>query len=170
MAKTEWLLGKAKSAFGARPIVEITAPDILVVLRKVEEKGNYETAKRLRSKIGGVFRYAVAKGAAESDPTYALQDALIRPQTVSRAAITDPKALGALLRAIDGFHGQATTRIGLQLLALVAQRPGEIRHAKWLDFDLENAVWTVPAEQMKMRRAHEIPLAERAREIIEELR
>ncbi|MGP6088602.1 tyrosine-type recombinase/integrase [Antarctobacter jejuensis] len=170
MAKTEWLLDMAKAAFGPRPITEITAPDILVVLRKVEAKGNYETAKRLRSKIGGVFRYAVANGAAESDPTYALQDALIRPRATSRAAITDPKAFGALLRAIDGFHGQTTTRIGLQLLALLAQRPGEIRHAKWQDLDTENSVWSIPAEQMKMRRAHDVPLPGRAMELIEELR
>ncbi|WP_305972566.1 MULTISPECIES: integrase arm-type DNA-binding domain-containing protein [unclassified Mameliella] len=170
MAKTEWLLDMAKAAFGSRPIAEITARDILVVLRKVEAKGNYETAKRLRSKIGGVFRYAVANGAAESDPTYALQDALIRPQATSRAAITDPKAFGGLLRAIDGFHGQAITRIGLQLLALLAQRPGEIRHAKWQDLDTDNAVWSIPAEQMKMRRAHDVPLPGRAMELIEELR
>ncbi|MDQ2094353.1 tyrosine-type recombinase/integrase [Rhodalgimonas zhirmunskyi] len=170
MAKTEWLLGMAKAEFGTRPIAEITAPDILVVLRKVEAKGNYETAKRLRSKIGAVFRYAVANGAAQNDPTYALQGALIRPQVTARAAIIEPEALGALLRAIDGFHGQPTTRIGLQLLSLVAQRPGEIRHAKWQDIDTGNAVWSIPAEQMKMRRAHYVPLPGRALELIEELR
>ncbi|MFZ7093710.1 tyrosine-type recombinase/integrase [Primorskyibacter sp. 2E233] len=170
MAKTEWLLDKAKAEFGSRSIAEITAPDILVALRKVEAKGNYETAKRLRSKIGGVFRYAGANGAAESDPTYALQDALIRPKVKARAAITDPKGFGALLRAIDGFRGQRTTRIGLQLLALLAQRPGESRHAKWTDIDTLKAIWSIPAEQMKMRRAHDVPLAAQALALIAELR
>ena len=103
---------------------------ILRCLKKVEAKGNYETARRLRSKIGAVFRYAVANGMADSDPTYALRDALIRPTVTPRAAITDPKALGGLLRAIEAFEGQVTTRLALQLLALV-QRPGELRHAKW---------------------------------------
>lgn len=170
MAKTEWLLNMAKAEFGSRPIADITAPDILVALRKVEAKGNYETAKRLRSKIGGVFRYAVANGAADSDPTYALQDALIRPKVTARAAITDPKAFGELLRAIDGFHGQRPTRIGLQLLALLAQRPGELRHSKWADIDTDKAIWSIPAEQMKMRRAHDVPLSAQALALIEELR
>lgn len=170
MAKTEWLLDMAKAEFGSRPIAEITAPDILVALRKVEAKGNYETAKRLRSKIGGVFRYAVANGAADNDPTYALQDALIRPTVTARAAITDPKGFGALLRALDGFHGQTSTRIGLQLLALLAQRPGELRFAKWADIDTEKAIWSIPAEQMKMRRAHDVPLPASALTLIAELR
>lgn len=170
MAKTEWLLDMAKAEFGSRPIAEITAPDILVALRKVEAKGNYETAKRLRSKIGGVFRYAVANGAADNDPTYALQDALIRPKVTARAAITDPTEFGALLRAVDGFHGQTPTRIGLQLLALLAQRPGELRHAKWADIDTDKAIWSIPAEQMKMRRAHDVPLPASALALISELR
>lgn len=170
MAKMEWLLGMANVEFGARPIAEITAPEILVTLRKVEAKGNYETAKRLRSKIGGVFRFAVAEGAADSDPTYSLQDALIRPKVTSRAAIIDPKSFGALLRAIDGFHGQSTTRIGLQLMALLAQRPGELRHAKWTDIDAEKAIWSIPAEQMKMRRAHDVPLPTQALALVHELR
>lgn len=170
MAKTKWLLDMAKAEFGSRPIAEITAPDILVALRKVEAKGNYETAKRLRSKIGGVFRYAVANGAADNDPTYALQDALIRPKVTARAAITDPTEFGALLRAVDGFHGQTPTRIGLQLLALLAQRPGELRHAKWANIDTEKAIWSIPAEQMKMRRAHDVPLPASALALISELR
>jgi hypothetical protein len=123
MSKTEWLLGMACADFGTTPIIEVTAPMILTCLRRVEAKGNHETARRLRAKIGGVFRYAVANGVAETDPTYALRDALIRPTVTPRAAITDPKALGGLLRAIDGFQGQMTTRIALQLMALLVQRP-----------------------------------------------
>lgn len=143
---------------------------VLKCLRKVEAKGNYETARRLRAKIGAVFRYAIANGVAETDPTYALRDALIRPTVTSRAAIIDPKALGGLLRAIDGFEGQMTTRIALRLLALLAQRPGELRHATWEEFDLGNAVWSIPAERMKMRRTHRVPLPDAALALLSELR
>ncbi|MFY9241367.1 MAG: integrase arm-type DNA-binding domain-containing protein, partial [Roseovarius sp.] len=170
MDKTEWLLGMANDAFGARPITDITPPMILDCLRRVEAKGNYETARRLRSKIGAVFRYAVANGVAETDPTYALRGALIAPTVTPRAAILDPVELGGLLRAIDAFHGQATTRIGLQLLALLVQRPGELRHATWDEFDTDTRIWTIPTARMKMRRPHRVPLADQAITLLEELR
>lgn len=143
---------------------------ILKTLRKVEAKGNYETAHRLRARIGSVFRYAVASGITETDPTYALRDALIRPTRVHRAAIIEPKALGRLMFEIDGFQGQATTRIGLKLLAILAQRPGEIRNAVWDEFDLEERVWSIPAAKMKMRRDHNVPLPEQAVALLEELK
>ncbi len=170
MDKTEWLIGMAIDAFGSKPITDVTAPVILDCLRKVEAKGNYETARRLRSKIGAVFRYAVANGVAEADPTYALRDALVTPTVTPRAAITEPKALGGLLCAIDAFQGQTTTRIALQLLVLVVQRPGELRHANWEEFDITKAVWTIPKERMKMRRPHRIPLPPQAITALEELR
>ena len=168
--KTEYHLKLASRDIGKKPITEITAPMILKTLRKVEAKGNYETAHRLRARNGSVFRYAVASGIAETDPTYALRDALIRPTRVHRAAITDPKALGQLMREIDVFDGQATTRIGLQLLALLAQRPGEIRNAKWEEIDFESAIWSLPAAKMKMRRDHLVPLPSQALEFLEELK
>lgn len=168
--KTEYHLKLANRDFGRKPITEITAPMILKTLRKVEVKGNYETAHRLRARIGSVFRYAVASGLAESDPTYALRDALIRPTRVHRAAIIDPKSLGQLMREIAVFEGQATTRIGLQLLAILAQRPGEIRHAKWEEFDFAERVWSIPAAKMKMRRDHLVPLPEQALALLDELR
>lgn len=170
LSKTEYHLKLANSDFGCKPITEITAPMILKTLRKVEAKGNYETAHRLRARIGSVFRYAVASGIAENDPTYALRDALIRPTRVHRAAITDPKQLGQLLKAIQSFDGQATTRIGLELLAILAQRPGEIRNAKWQEFDFEVNVWAIPAEKMKMRRDHLVPLPARAIELLNDLK
>jgi len=98
MDKIEWLLGMANTDFGRKPMAEITSPMVLACLRKAEAKGIYETAKRLRAKIGAVFRYAIANGVAETDPTYALRDALIQPTVTHRAAITDPKELGGLLR------------------------------------------------------------------------
>lgn len=168
--KTQWLLDMAVADFGRKPMSEITSPMVLRCLRKVEAKGNYETAKRLRAKISAVFRYAVATGSATTDPTYALKDALIRPQPKPRAAITDANALGALMRAIDGFHGQAVTRIALQLLALLTPRPGELRNAKWEEIDFETAVWAIPAERMKMRRPHRVPLPARALKLLGELK
>ena len=168
--KTEYHLKLANRDFGRRPITEINAPLILKTLKKIEAKGNYETAHRLRARIGSVFRYAVASGLAETDPTYALRDALIRSTRVHRAAITDPKALGQLMREIDGFDGQATTRIGLQLLAMLAQRPGEIRNAKWAEIDFANKIWAIPAEKMKMRRDHLVPLPDQAIALLDELR
>jgi integrase len=168
--KTSYHLKRANADFGRKPIVEITAPMILTCLRKVEAKGNYETAHRLRARIGSVFRFAVASGIAETDPTYALKDALIRPSRKHRAAITDPAKLGALITAIDGFDGQAATRIALQLLALLAQRPGEIRQAKWQEIDIETKIWSIPAAKMKMRRDHNVPLPKQAVELLTELR
>ncbi|MEO9863550.1 MAG: integrase arm-type DNA-binding domain-containing protein [Yoonia sp.] len=170
LSKTEYHLKLANQDFGRKPITEITAPMILKTLRKVEAKGNYETAHRLRARIGSVFRYAVASGIAETDPTYALRDALIRPTRVHRAAIIEPKALGRLMAEIDGFEGQATTRIGLKLLAILAQRPGEIRNAVWSEFDLEERVWSIPAAKMKMRRDHNVPLPDQAIVLLDELR
>ena len=170
LSKTEYHLKLANKDFGRKPITEINAPMILRTLRKVEAKGNYETAHRLRARIGSVFRYAVASGVAETDPTYALRDALIRPTRVHRAAITDPQAFGTLLREIDIFEGQATTRIGLQLLALLAQRPGELRHAKWKEFDFGEAIWSIPAGKMKMRKDHSVPLPAQALVLLGELR
>lgn len=162
LSKTEYHLKLANRDFGRKPITEITAPMILKTLRKVEAKGNYETAHRLRARIGSIFRFAVASGIAETDPTYALRDALIRPTRVHRAAIIEPKALGRLMAEIDGFDGQATTRIALKLLAILAQRPGEVRNAKWEEFDLEEKVWSIPAAKMKMRRDHNVPLPDQA--------
>jgi integrase len=167
--KTEWLLGMAIASFGKKPISDVTVPVVLACLRKVEAKGNYETAKRLRAKIGAVFRFAVAKGLVATDPTYALQGALVRHKATPRAAITDPQALGGLLRAIDGYQGETTTRLSLSLLAILVQRPGELRHAKWAEFDMEEKVWSIPASRMKMRRDHRVPLPDQAINVLKEL-
>lgn len=167
--KTEWLLGMANASFGKRPITEISAPMILACLRKVEAKGNHETAKRLRAKIGAVFEYAVAVGLAETDPTFSLQGALIRPMPKPRAAITDATKLGGVLRAVEGFQGQTVTRLALSLLVLLVPRPGELRKAKWTEFDFGAKIWSIPAERMKMRRPHQVPLPGSAIAILNEL-
>lgn len=167
--KIEWLLSFSYPTLGSRSIKEIGAPDILRVLRDVETRGRHESARRLRSTIGSVFRYAVATARAEGDPTFALKGALIKPSVKSRAAVTDPKALGALLRAIDSFDGQPSTHAALKLMALLFPRPGELRAAEWTEFDFDNAVWAIPADRTKMRRPHRVPLSTQATAVFKEL-
>jgi integrase len=169
IVKFEWFMALARPAIGARPIVEITAPEILAVLRPIEARGRLETAKKLRGTIGQVFRYAVATGRAENDPTGALRGALASPTVNHRAAIIEPKAFGGLLRAIVGYDGAPETRAALELLALTFVRPGELRAAEWAEFDLDAGVWAIPAEKMKMKRPHRVPLAPRAVTILREL-
>jgi integrase len=170
LEKVEWVLSFALPVLGPMSVRSIRPIEILAVLRGVEGKGRYETARRLRSTIGAVCRYAVATARAETDPTAPLQGALTAPKVKSRAAVTDPKAFGAMLRAIDGFTGQKTTRVALQLMALLFPRPGELRAAKWSEFDLDTAIWTIPAERTKMRRAHRVPLSRQALAILTDLR
>jgi integrase len=169
MKKLRWLIGQTEPDLTERPIRQIEAPDVLRLLRKVEANGTYETTRRLRSTIGSVFRYAIASGRASNDPTEALKGALVRPKVRSRSALLDRRAIGEFFCRLDGFNGQPATRIGLQLLAILAPRPGELRQALWSEFDLEEAVWRVPAERMKMRRAHRVPLPEQAGNLLSEL-
>lgn len=169
LGKLNWLLGLAMDDLGARPISEITSPEVLAVLRRVERRGQLETAGRLRANIGGVFRYAIATGKAELDPTFALRGALTVPKTKHRAAIVEPVAFGALLRSIDDYEGTPEVRAALKLMALTFVRPGELRNAFWSEFDLEAALWIIPAGRMKMRRAHRVPLAPQTIAILKEL-
>ena len=170
LSKTEWLLSFASPMLGNRPIADITAAEVLEALRKVEKRGRLESARRLRSVIGEVFRYAIATARATSDPTFALRGALTAPTVKHRAAITDPVALGGLLRAIDGFDGQPSTKAALQLMTLLFPRPSEMRFAHWVEFDLASAVWTIPAARTKMRREHKVPLPRQAVAILEALK
>ncbi len=169
LTKKRWLLDMACADLGSRPIGDITAVEILASLRKVEAKGNLESARRLRSTIGQVFRYAIATARAENDPTFGLRGALVVPTVTHRAALTDRSAFAGLIRAVWGYRGQATTKAGLMLMALLFPRPGELRMAEWPEFDLEKAVWTIPAERTKMRREHKKPLPPLAVEILRDL-
>ena len=170
LKKFEWLMGFARPAIGARAISEISAREVLAVLKEVEARGVHETARKLRGAIGNVFRYAIATARAENDPTTALRGALVTPTVMPRSAIVAPKAFGALLRAIEDYQGAPETCAALELLALTFVRPGELRAADWAEFDLDNAVWEIPAGRMKMRRPHRVPLAPRAVAILHELR
>jgi integrase len=167
--KGRWLLELARPVLWDRPIAGIKAPEILAVLKKLEAKGNLESAKRVRGICGSVIRYAIVTARAENDPTQALRGAISPPKPKHRAAILDPVALGGLLRALEGFEGQPVTKAALKLLPLVFTRPGELRLAEWREFDLAAAVWTIPAERTKMRREHKVPLAPQAVAILREL-
>ena len=166
MKKLRWLTTFLNGSIGKRPIASISAQELLVVLRKMESKGRYETAKRLRSTCSQIFRYAIATARADRDVAADLRGALIAPQPVHRPAITDPKGVGGLLRAIEAFEGHVNTKVALRLLPHVFVRPGELRHAEWADLDLEKAIWLIPPHKTKMRRPHAIPLSRQAIEIL----
>ena len=169
MKKVEWLLDFAKPLLGNRPIAEIKSVEVLAVLRQVEKRGRLETARRLRSTVGSVFRYAISTTRAEYDPTVALAGALATPTVTPRAAIVEPHKFGGLLRAIETFDGQPTTKAALKLMALLFPRPGELRAAQWQEFDLDQAIWTIPAERTKMRRPHRSPLPKQVLDILRDL-
>lgn len=154
---------------GPRPLAEITPPELLKVLRRIEERGAIETAHRVRNYCGQIFRYAIATGRVERDPSADLRGALPAPIKEHRAAITDPKKIGELLRAMDDYQGQLVTKCALRLAPLVFVRPGELRRAEWAEFDLDKAEWNIPAERMKMREPHLVPLAAQAVAILREL-
>lgn len=142
-----------------RPIEEIKPLEILAILKGLEKQGKRETARRCREFASRVFRYGVATGRGENDPTTILRGALIAPKVTHHAALLDPQQVGKLLRDIDRYSGGAITRIAMQIAPHVMARPGELRKANWSEFDFEASVWTVPAERMKMRRTHQVPLS-----------
>lgn len=171
LAKKRWLLTDlAGPSLGHRPIAEISAFEILSVLQQVERSGRRETARRLRSSIGAVFRFAIATLRAETDPTFALRDALERPKVRHLSALTDAKALGGLMRAVDEYTGWPTVRSALLFTALTFARPGEVRGARWTEIDFDSATWSIPAERMKMRRPHVVALSRQALAVLAEIR
>ena len=168
MKKKRWFLLDLASPLHNRPINEITSAELLYLLKSIEKSGRRETAKKMRGAISAVFRLAVVTLRAESDPTFALKDALIPPKVVSRAAITDEKKFGALLRDMEEFTGWRITIDAMKFQILTMTRPGEVRGVKKQEIDLEKRIWTVPIERMKMRREHLIPLSDQALEIVKE--
>ncbi len=154
---------------GKRPCVEINAPELLKVLRRIEERGAVETAHRIKQTCGQVFRYTIATGRAERDPSQDLKGALPPPQKSNFATITKPEEVGALLRAIHAYEGYFVTQCALKLAPLVFVRPGELRHAEWSEFDLEKSEWRIPANKMKMGAMHIVPLSTQAVDILKEM-
>lgn len=152
---------------GGRPIAEITAPELLAVIRRIENRGALETAHRALANCGQVWRYAIATGRAERDLSADLRGALPPVRGEHFAAITDPTRVGALLRAIDGYEGTATVRHALRLAPLVFVRPGELRRAEWPQIDLEAAEWRYTVT--KTQTEHIVPLSTQAVAILQEL-
>lgn len=154
---------------GNKQINDITPSEILSLLKRQENRGVIETAHRVKSICSQIFRYAIATGRAERDPAADLKNALAPTKAKCMATITDPREVGALLRAIDGFKGRFVTVCALKFAPLVFVRPGELRHAEWSEIDLDGSVWRLPAEKMKMKQPHIVPLSHQAVEILKEL-
>lgn len=155
---------------GSKKVNDISAPELLVVLRRIESRGALDTAHRTHQQCGQVFRYAVATGRAERDPSLDLKGALPPVKTKHHASLTDAKQIGELLRAINGYSGYFPTQCALRFAPLVFVRPKELRSAEWSEFDLGNAEWRIPAEKMKMGILHIVPLSKQALAILEELK
>jgi integrase len=158
-------------SLGGQGIATISAPELLRRLRKIEHLGKHETAHRTRAACSRVFLYAIRTGRADRNVAADLQGALTSVKTKHFAALTDRKEIGALLRAIDGYQGQPAVMAALKLAPLVFVRPGELRAAEWAEFDLEakHPEWRIPAERMKSRERHLVPLARQAVAILEDL-
>ena len=168
--KQKYLLEKNLLPYlGKLPITDITPLVLLDCLRKAESRGALETARRLRQVAGQIFRYAVVTGRAERDPTADLRGALKPPKVRHFPAITDPKRLGELLRAIDGFEGTPTVAIALRLAPLLFVRPGELRKMEWAEIDFDAKEWNIPAHKMKMNQPHLVPLSNQAVALLKEI-
>jgi len=154
---------------GEKPIARITAAELLAVLRRVESKEAHDTAHRIRSACGRIWRYAVGSGRAEQDIAAALAGQLAPVNAKNFATITEPKRIGELLRAIDGYSGLHSVCAALKLAPLVFVRPGELRAATWDELDLEEAEWRIPAHRTKLRVEHVVPLADQAVAILDDL-
>jgi integrase len=160
--KRRWFLRLVEKSLGPQPIAEIQPFEVLAAVRPFEAAKNDEKAHRTLEFIGQVFRYAVASQLAPSDPTRDLRGALTNRRPKHLAAILEPKKAGELLRAIDGYEGHPLTLIALKLSALLFVRPGELRRAEWAEMNFDAKIWTIPAEKMKARVEHVVPLSEQA--------
>jgi integrase len=154
---------------GSRPIADITPHELLKCIQRTEGRGAIDTAHRALQNCGQVFRYAVQTGRASRDITSDLRGALPPVKKEHYASITEPKAVAELLRAIDGFRGTFIVQCALKLAPLFFVRPGELRKAEWAEFDLDKSEWNIPAERMKMRQPHFVPLSSQAVKILREL-
>jgi integrase len=170
--KAEWTFRDLIFPYiGSKPIVQLTAPEILAVLRRLESRGKHETAHRTKQRISQVMRYAIATGRAERDPAADLRGALTPITVTNHPALTDPAKVGGLLRTIDTYSGQPQVAAALKLAPLLFVRPGELRAAEWseLNVDGKEPEWRIPAERMKMGELHIVPLSRQAVAILREL-
>lgn len=154
---------------GSKPIKSINAPELLAMLRAIEKRGTVDMAHRIQQHCGAVFRYAISTGLAEVDPTPSLHGALSTAKVKHYPALTDPKDFAELLRSINEYRGEVTTKIAMLMLAYTFQRTKEIRFAEWAQFDFDAALWRIPKEVMKMREAHIVPLSKQVIGYLKEL-
>ncbi len=168
--KYRWFVNFVESDLGKLPVRQIGTADVLRALRRVEARGNHHSAKRFRANLSRIFKYGIACGRADRDPAADVSAALISVPSKSRAAITRPNDLSGILQAIAGYEGAKEVRIGLLLLIHFFCRPGELRHMEWTEIDEDNKLWSIPAEKMKMRQPHVVPLSRQALALLNELR
>ena len=154
---------------GVRPIADITAVELLQLLRRIEARGALETAHRIKQVLGQVFRYAIATARASRDPSGDLRGALPPVAEKHHAALTRPIDIAGLMRAIAGYEGSFVVRSALRFSALTFQRPGEVRKSQWSEIDFDDSLWRIPAARMKMRQEHVVPLSPQAIELLREL-
>ncbi|WP_226637777.1 tyrosine-type recombinase/integrase [Novosphingobium profundi] len=166
--RSEYLLSLLRGSIGDMPIADIQPIDVLTAVRRIEKKGQLESARRTLQLAGAVFRYAVATARIPSDPTRDLRGALTTPTVTHYGAIIDPERVGELLRAIEGYEGQPMTKLAMQLAPHVFVRPGELRHAEWSEFDFDGALWRIPAAKTKMRKDHLVPLSRQSLALLED--
>ena len=162
ISKTDWLLGMAYSQVGDRPIADVTAPELLSVLRPIEASGRLETARRLRATLSRLMRYSIATGRAQRDPAADLQGAISAPTVRHHATLLEPRKVGALMRAIRDYDGHASVAAALRLAPLVFVRSAELRGGLWSELDEARAEWRIPAARMKKKRDHVVPLSTQA--------
>lgn len=165
-SKAEWLLSLLEPNLATTPVSEITILLMRAALRPIEDKGNFETVRRLRAFASRVIDYAVNTGRASHNPITSMKGALVTPTTKSHPAIVEEAPFGELLRKIDTLSGYPSTMTALRLAPHLFQRPGELRTMCWKELDLEKAVWLIPAAKMKMSRDHVVPLSRQAVELI----
>lgn len=157
-------------AMGARPIAAITAPELLAVVKKIEARGAGDIAKRAWQTCGQIFRYAIAHGRAQRNPAADVRPAdALKSRTKTHYARVEGKELPELLRKIEGYRGTPITRLAMKLMALTFVRTGELIAARWDEFDLDAAEWRIPAERMKMRTPHIVPLSTQAVDVMRAL-
>ncbi len=164
-----WMAKDVYPWLGNRPVNEITSPEVNAVIQRIVDRGALDIARRVLFNCGRVFKYAKSKGYSNDDPTACLGEFLPTKKVKSHAAITDPIAVGELLRAINGYTGAFVTKCAMQLAPLLFVRPGELRMAEWSEIDLEKAEWNIPAERMKMKEPHLVPLSTQALAILREI-
>lgn len=155
---------------GRKKIQDIESKDVLLILRRIEKRGHYEMAHRTKGLCGQVFRYAARNGMIKRDITQELRGALLPAKPKNYPRLTDPKEVGILMNLIDEYSGYPETKCALKLAALTFVRPGELRKAEWAEIDFKEAKWKIPAQKMKSKKDHIVPLSKQSLEVIKEVR